>query len=175
MGKNEVIVLTFYFVQLFVENCYMKLGFLSRIFEGALSIEKTYNQCDKAIGALRAYNENQDKEDAVISETDKVELDNTVNIAIENATRIIEMEGERNWPGVFREMHKNLANIYLELDEYDKVREKCEHLMDYGEVGKLDAEEVLKNLNERENGDSDSTHSESQPTDSNSDDDVDAS
>ena len=153
----------------------MKLGFLSRIFEGALSIEKTYNQCDKAIGALRAYNENQEKENAAISANDKAELDNTVNIAIENATRIIEKEGERNWPGVFREMHKNLANIYLELEEYDKVREKCEHLQDYGEVGKLDAEEVLKNLNERENGDSDSTPSESQRTDSNPDVDGDAS
>ena len=117
----------------------MKLGFLSKIFEGALSIEKTYNQCDKAIGALRAYNEHQEKENADISAADKAELDNTVNTAIENATRIIEKEGERNWPGVFREMHKNLANIYLELDEYDKVREKCEHLQDYGEVGKLDA------------------------------------
>ncbi|RKU31079.1 hypothetical protein C6497_02775 [Candidatus Poribacteria bacterium] len=153
----------------------MKLGFLSRLFEGALSIEKTYNQCDKAIGALRAYNENQQKENAAISAADKAELDNTVNIAIQNATRIIEKEGERNWPGVFREMHKNLANIYLELDEYDKVREKCEHLQDYGEVGKLDAEEVLKNLNERENGDSDSTPAESQHTDSNPDVDVDAS
>ena len=144
----------------------MKFGFLSKIFEGALSIEKTYNECDKAIGALRAYNEKQEKDSAAISAADKSDLDYTVNIAIENATRIIEKEGERNWPGVFREMHKNLANIYLELEEYDKVREKCEHLQDYGEVGKLDAEEVLRNLNERENGDSDSTSDESQPADS---------
>ena len=49
---------------------------------------------------------------------------------------------------------KNLANIYLELDEYDRVREACESLQNYGEVGKLDAEEVIKNLNERENGES---------------------
>ncbi|MCG9126804.1 hypothetical protein JT359_04315 [Candidatus Poribacteria bacterium] len=144
----------------------MKFGFLSKIFEGALSIEKTYNECDKALGALRAYNEKQEKENATISAADKAELDDTVNIAIENATRIIEKEGERNWPGVFREMHKNLANIYLELEEYDKVREKCEHLQDYGEVGKIDAEEVLKNLYERENGDSDSTSDESQPNES---------
>ncbi len=132
----------------------MKFGFLSKIFEGALSIEKTYNQCDKALGALRSYNEKQEQENASFSASERAELDNIVNIAIENATRLVEKEGERNWPGVFREMHKNLANIYLELDEYDKVRDACERLQNYGEVGKLDAEEVIKNLNERENGES---------------------
>ena len=139
----------------------MKFGFLSKIFEGALSIEKTYNQCDKALGALRSYNEKQ-QENAPFSASEKAELDTVVNTAIESATRIIEKEGERNWPGVFREMHKNLANIYLELDEYDKVREACEQLQNYGEVGKLDAEEVIKNLNEKENGESSPTPPEPQ-------------
>ena len=142
----------------------MKFGFLSKIFEGALSIEKTYNQCDKALGALRAYNEKQKQENAPFSASEKAELDNVVDIAIESATRIVQKEGERNWPGVFREMHKNLATIYLELDEYDKVREACERLQNYGEVGKLDAEEVIKNLNERENGESSPPPSESQTT-----------
>ncbi len=141
----------------------MKFGFLSRIFEGAMSIEKTYNQCDKALGALRSYNEKQQQENVPYSASEKTELDNVVNIAIENATRLVEKEGERNWPGVFREMHKNLANIYLELEEYDKVREACERLQNYGEVGKLDAEEVIKNLSERENGDSTSTDTANQP------------
>lgn len=142
----------------------MKFGFLSKIFEGVLSIEKTYNQCDKALGALRAYNEKRKQENAAFSASEKAELNNIVDTAIENATRIVEKEGERNWPGVFREMHKNLANIYLELDEYDKVREVCERLQNYGEVGKLDAEEVIKNLNERENGESSSTPEETQST-----------
>lgn len=132
----------------------MRLGFFSRMFEGVLSIEKTYNQCDKALGELRAYNEKRQQENAPFSASEKAELDNVVSIAIENATKIVDKEGERNWPGVFREMHKNLANIYLELEEYDNVREECELLQNYGEVGKLDAEEVIKNLNERENGDS---------------------
>ncbi len=142
----------------------MKFGFLTKIFEGALSIEKTYNQCDKALGALRAYNEKQKQENAPFSASEKAELDNVVDTAIESATRIVEKEGERNWPGVFREMHKNLATIYLELDEYDKVREACERLQNYGEVGKLDAEEVIKNLNERENGESSPPPAESQTT-----------
>ena len=131
----------------------MRLGFFSRMFEGVLSIEKTYNQCDKALGELRAYNEKRQQEHVTFSASEKAELDNVVNIAIENATKIVDKEGERNWPGVFREMHKNLANIYSELEEYDRVREECELLQNYGEVGKLDAEEVIKTLNDRENGD----------------------
>ena len=133
---------------------FMRVGFFSRMFEGVLSIEKTYTQCDKALGALRAYNEKRKQENVAFSASEKAELDNVVSIAIENATKIVDKEGERNWPGVFREMHKNLASIYLELDEYDRVREECDQLQNYGEVGKLDAEEVIKNLNERENGDS---------------------
>lgn len=128
----------------------MKLGFLSKIFEGALSIEKTYNECDKAIGQLKAYNEKRKQPDFSISAEDKAALDAVVETALKNANRIVDKEGERNWPGVFREMHKNLANIYMELDEPDKVRAACERLQDYGEVGKLDAEEVLESLKEKE-------------------------
>ncbi len=128
----------------------MKIGFLSKIFEGALSIEKTYNECDKALGELKAYNEKRKQPDFRISNEEKAELDAVVNTAFKNATRIVDKEGERNWPGVFREMHKNLANLYLEIDEHDKVRTACERLQDYGEVGKLDAEEVMQSLKEKE-------------------------
>ena len=128
----------------------MKFGFLSKIFEGALSIEKTYNECDKAIGQLKAYNEKRKQPDFRVSDEEKAALDAVVNTAVNNASRIIEKEGERNWPGVFREMHKNLANIYMELDEHDKVRAACERLEDYGEVGRLDAEEVMEALKEKE-------------------------
>ena len=128
----------------------MKFGFLSKIFEGALSIEKTYNECDKALGQLKAYNEKRKQVDFRISNEEKAALDEVVNTALKNATRIIDKEGERNWPGVFREMHKNLASLYLELDEHDKVRASCERLQDYGEVGKQDAEEVMQSLKEKE-------------------------
>ena len=128
----------------------MKLGFLSKIFEGALSIEKTYNECDRAIGQLKAYNEKREQPDFRMSDEDKANLDEVVNTALENANRIVDKEGERNWPGVFREMHKNLASLYLELDEHDKVRAACERLQDYGEVGKQDAEEVMQSLKEKE-------------------------
>lgn len=126
----------------------MKFGFLSKIFEGALSIEKTYNECDRAISELKAYNQKSQKADVSVEE--KAALDEVVNTALENATRIINKEGERNWPGVFREMHRNLANIYLELDAHDKVREACERLQNYGETGKQEADEVMQLLKEKE-------------------------
>lgn len=128
----------------------MKFGFISKIFEGALSIEKTYNQCDKALGQLKAYNEKRKQPDFRMSNEEQAALDAVVDTALKNANRIVDKEGERNWPGVFREMHKNLASIYMELDEHDKVRAACERLQDYGEVGKLDAEEVLESLKEKE-------------------------
>lgn len=128
----------------------MKLGFLSKIFEGALSIEKTYNQCDAALSQLKAYNENRQQPEFQISVEEKAALDEAVNTAITNATRIVDREGDRNWPGVFREMHKNLASLYLELDEHDKVRAACERMQDYGEVGKQEADEVLESLKEKE-------------------------
>lgn len=130
----------------------MKFGFLSKIFEGALSIEKTYNECDKALGALKSYNEKRQEANFRISDADKTALDEVVNTAIANATRILDMEGQRNWPGVFREMHKNLASLYLELDEHDKVRTACERLQEYGEPGRLDADEVMQSLKEKEGG-----------------------
>ena len=76
----------------------MKLGFLSKVFEGALSIEKTYNQCDKAVSELKAYNEKRQQPEFHISAEEKAELDEIVNTALTNATRIIDKEGERNWP-----------------------------------------------------------------------------
>ncbi|MCZ6677035.1 MAG: hypothetical protein O7E52_07270 [Candidatus Poribacteria bacterium] len=140
----------------------MKLGFLSKLFEGVLSIEKTYNDCDKAISRLGAYNERiaemrENNEDVDSFPADeKAELDKIVDRAVEGATRLVKMEPGRDWPGVFREMHKNLANIYFELHEYDKVREECETLHSYGKVGQQDAEEVLQKLSDKENNKVDS-------------------
>ena len=139
----------------------MKLGFLSKIFEGALSIEKTYNACDKAINQLRQHNENikqmeENGEDInSLPAAEKSALDEVVNNAITKATQLLNKESERNWPGVFREMHRNLGTIYLEQHEYDKAREKCDQLKNYGEVGRLDAEDLLQRVEDRETGKTD--------------------
>jgi FtsZ-interacting cell division protein YlmF len=140
----------------------LKLGFLSKIFEGAIGIEKTYNQCDRAISKLREYNkeiESMQENNEDISSypaAQKAELDKIVNEAITNAKQLLSKESERNWVGVFREMHKNLATIYVEQREYDKAREACEHLRQYGEVGQEDATEILQQLKEIEGGADDS-------------------
>ena len=141
----------------------MKLGFLSKLFEGALSIEKTYNACDKAINQLRERNEKikqmeENGEDAnSLPEAEKSALDEVVNNAIAKATQLLSKESERNWPGVFREMHRNLGTIYLEQHEYDKAREKCELLKNYGEVGRLDSEDLLQRVEDRELGKTDAS------------------
>ncbi|MDE0297411.1 MAG: hypothetical protein OXN17_02115 [Candidatus Poribacteria bacterium] len=146
----------------------MKLGFLSKIFEGALSIEKTYNACDKAINQLREHNEKikqmeENGEDAPsLSEAEKSALDEVVNNAITKATQLLSKESERNWPGVFREMHRNLGTIYLEQHEYEKAREKCELLKNYGEVGRLDAEDLLQRVEDRESGKTDAEGADAQ-------------
>ena len=79
----------------------MKFGFLSKIFEGALSIEKTYNECDRALGQLKAYNEKRKQPDFRMSDEEQADLDEVVNTALENATRIVDKEGERNWQAYF--------------------------------------------------------------------------
>ena len=142
----------------------MKLGFLSKLFEGAVNIERTYNNCDKALSRLGSYNERieemQKKGEDVsrFPAEEKAELDEIVDGAIQGATRLINLESTRNWPGVFREMHKNLANIYYELHDYDKVHEECDKLKaDYGETGRQDAEEVLQKFADKANGETDSS------------------
>lgn len=147
----------------------LNLGFLSKIFEGAIGIEKTYNQCDRAIGKLREYNkeiESMQENNEDISSypaAKKAELDRIVNEAITNAEQLLSKESERNWVGVFREMHKNLATIYVEQHEYDKAREKCEHLQQYGEVGEQDAAEILQQIKEIEEGTADSSEEATEP------------
>ena len=128
----------------------------SKIFEGAVSIERTYNDCDKALSKLREYNEKleemqKNNEDVGGFPADeKAELDEIVNRAVEGAKQLLSKKGERDWPGVFREMHKNLGNIYFELHEYDKVQAECEALEKYGEVGRQDAGEILQELKDKE-------------------------
>ena len=139
----------------------MKWNFLSKIFDGAIGIERTYNDCDKALKELGKYNERieelQEKNEDLssIPETEKAALDEIVDHAIERAKRLLSRESDRNWPGVFREMHKNLANIYFERRDYDKVPEECEQLRKFGEVGRQDAEEIMQKLRDKQAGKAD--------------------
>ncbi|MDE0185295.1 MAG: hypothetical protein OXP71_07530 [Candidatus Poribacteria bacterium] len=134
----------------------MKWNFISKIFDGAIGIERTYNDCDKALKELGKYNERieemqENSEDInSIPESEKAALDEVVDYAIERAKKLLSKESDRNWPGVFREMHKNLANMYFERGDYDKVPEECEQLKNYGEVGRQDAQEIMQKLQDKQ-------------------------
>lgn len=134
----------------------MKWNFISKIFDGAVGIERTYNDCDKALKELGKFNERieemqENSEDInSIPESEKAALDEVVDYAIERAKKLLSKESERNWPGVFREMHKNLANMYFERGDYDKVPEECEQLSNYGEVGRQEAQEIMQKLQDKQ-------------------------
>lgn len=124
----------------------MKLLNIFNIFDGMVNIEKTYRVCDRALDLLKKYKE--DPKSFEENPEKKADLDGTVNEAIERAKRIISLEGKKNWPGVFREMHKNLANIYIQLGRFDEAKAEIERLREFGEVGRQDAEEMTKALQE---------------------------
>jgi tetratricopeptide (TPR) repeat protein len=113
------------------------------LFDGMINIERSYKACDRALDMLKRYKENpKEFEDP----EKRAEMDETVNEAIERARKIVNLEGKKNWPGVFREMHKNLANIYIGLGMIEEARAEIEKLKEYGEVGRQDAEEISQRL-----------------------------
>ncbi|MBC8230291.1 hypothetical protein H8E77_12155 [bacterium] len=126
----------------------MKWDFITKFFQGTVNIEKTYKSCDKALGLLKDYHKNPD----AFAGEKKADMDEMVKEAEDGAKRILNLEGEKNWPGVFREMHKNLATMYLDMGRYDDAREQCNQLLEYGEVGRIDSDEVLQQINDRESG-----------------------
>lgn len=117
------------------------MEFLKKL-RNMINIEKAYNTCDRALGMLKEYRENPE---AFTGER-KQELDETVQEAEEIALRILALEGKKNWPGIFREMRKTLATMYIDLGRFDEAEEQCERLKDYGEPGRLDSEEMYQKL-----------------------------
>jgi len=126
----------------------MKWDFITKFFQGNVNIEKTYKSCDKALGLLKDYNKNPN----AFTGEKKADMDEMVKEAEDMAKRILSLEGEKNWPGVFREMHKNLAAMYLDMERYDDAREQCNQMLEYGEVGRMESEEVLQQIGDRESG-----------------------
>ena len=114
--------------------------FLAKFFEGWIDIEGAYNQCDKAVSQLQAYKANPEE----FTGEKKEQFDFIVNDAIAAATQFVDMEigSERNWPGIFREMHKYLATIYFEQGLIDKAKQHCLKLKEYGVEGERDYDEI---------------------------------
>jgi len=126
----------------------MKWDFITKIFQGTVNIERTYKSCDKALGLLKDYNKNPD----AFSGEKKVDMDDVVKEAEDMAKKLLSFEGEKSWPGVFREMHKNLATMYIEMGRYDDAREHCNQMNEYGEVGRTESAEILQQIDDRESG-----------------------
>lgn len=126
----------------------MNWDFITKIFQGIVNIERAYKSCDKALGLLKDYNKNPD----AFTGEKKVDMDDIVKEAEDMAKKLLSFEGEKNWPGVFREMHKNLATMYIEMGRYDDAREHCNQMNEYGEVGRTESAEVLRQIDDRESG-----------------------
>ncbi|MFQ6043615.1 MAG: tetratricopeptide repeat protein [Candidatus Poribacteria bacterium] len=126
----------------------MNWDFITKIFQGIVNIERAYKSCDKALGLLKDYNKNPD----AFTGEKKTDMDDIVKEAEDMAKKLLSFEGEKNWPGVFREMHKNLATMYIEMGRYDDAREHCNQMNEYGEVGRTESAEVLRQIDDRESG-----------------------
>ncbi|MBM3235092.1 hypothetical protein FJZ31_02210 [Candidatus Poribacteria bacterium] len=126
----------------------MNWDFITKIFQGSVNIERTYKSCDKALDVLKNYKKNP----AAFTGEKKADMDDVVKEAEDMAKKILSFKGEKNWPGVFREMHKNLATMYLEMGRYDDAREQCNQMSAYGEVGRMDSDDIRQKINDRESG-----------------------
>ena len=126
----------------------MKWDFITKIFQGTVNIERAYKSCDKALGLLKDYNKNPD----AFTGEKKVDMDDIVKEAEDMAKKLLSYEGGKNWPGVFREMHKNLATMYMDMGRYDDARAHCNQMNEYGEVGRTESAEILQQIDDRESG-----------------------
>ena len=127
-----------------------------RKLRNMVNIEKAYSVCDRAIGMVKNYADNPDS----FTGEKKEELDEVVQEAEGIALRILGLEGQKSWPGIYREMRKNLATIYIDLARYEEAEEQSEKLKDYGPVGRLDSEEMFEKLQKRRDGSTDSEQGE---------------
>ncbi len=133
---------------IFATQFLMKWDFITKIFQGTVNIEKTYKTCDKVLDMLKDYNKNPD----AFTGEKKIDMDDMVKEAEDMAKKIVSLKGEKSWPGVFREMHKNLATMYMEMAKYDDAREQCNEMTEYGEVGRMESESILQEISDRESG-----------------------
>ena len=124
--------------------------FLTKFFEGWIDIEGAYNQCDKAVSQLQAYKANPES----FTGQKKEKFDLVVSNAIASANQFVdmEMEGGRNWPGIFREMHKYLATIYFQQGLIDKAERHFLKLKEYGLEGERDYDEINEEFRLQDDG-----------------------
>lgn len=113
---------------------------LDRIFHTVDGeIQRAYQAYDRAADILDArdktpdFNRQRELEE-IVAEAEKLALD-----------LLEKYEGNKSWPGVFREMHINLARILMRTGRYEDALKECEKVAQYNPV---DADELREAINE---------------------------
>jgi tetratricopeptide (TPR) repeat protein len=103
-------------------------------------IQEAYNSYDKVVELLDARDRDQDKFDR------KQELDAQLKETEQLTTELLKnYESVKSWKGVFREMHINLARIFMRTGRYDEATKECNKVEEYDPI---DAEELKNALQE---------------------------
>ncbi len=92
-----------------------------------LNIERVYKTMDAAVAQLRRESE----QNAENGPGDPPAMNELTAEAMEDAERLLAMKGEKNWDGLFREMHEYLAKIHMELQQYDEALEQARYVTEY--------------------------------------------
>ena len=109
-----------------------KLGQFFHTKDG--EIQNAYQSYDRTAGLLDARDKNPEFDK-------KQELEDSLKETETLSSELLKnYEKTKSWPGVFREMHMNLARIYMRTERYDEALKECEIIEEYNVI---DAE-VLK-------------------------------
>ena len=118
-----------------------KLGKMFNTKDG--EIQRAYQAYDSASGILGERDKNPD-----FSKTQ--ELEERVKEAEELALKLLEdYEEVKSWPGIFREMHMNLARLWLQTERYEEALKECDKAAKYDPI---DAEQIRETIQEAMSG-----------------------
>jgi len=103
-------------------------------------IQRAYNAYDKLVGLLDARDRDAGNFDS------KQELDDQLKETELLTTELLKnYEGVKSWQGIFREMHMNLARMFMRTERYDEATKECDKVAGYDP---LDADELRNALQE---------------------------
>ena len=102
-------------------------------------IQRAYQAYDRASDLLGQRDKNPN-----FSKTK--ELDEAVKEAEDLALKLLKnYEGNKSWPGIFREMHMNLTRLWLKTERYEEALKECDKIAEYNP---MDAEELRETVQE---------------------------
>ena len=106
-------------------------------------IQRAYQAYDRASDLLGQRDKNPDF-------TRTQELEESVKEAEKLTLELLEnYEGNKSWPGIFREMHMNLTRLWLQTERYEEALKQCDRIAEYNP---MDAEELRETVQEAMSG-----------------------